>query len=255
VDRQRADEVLCGLIRGDAGRPGPGSTEALSSGDWQDIVRRARALKVAPYLHGRLWAAPPGGNEVPEDAAARLRRDYLLNAGRNARLFHELGGLLDRLNREGIRVIVLKGGHLAHEVYGNIGLRTMSDLDLLVRTEDLDRGLRCMEAAGCLSGTSGVNLDVQTTISYTIAGLSVPVEDLLERARPFSVAGREAWGLCPEDLLLHLVLHLAVSDLFGISGLRGLCDIRETVARVGPELDWEAVAARAVAWSAGNRRG
>ncbi len=225
--------------------------DGLGPEAWDAVVRRAQVHKVAPILYDRLRPVFRE-NAVPEDAEERLRRNYLSNVGRNTRLFHESGRLLALLNRNGIRVTVLKGAHLAESVYGNIGLRSMSDLDLLVRRQDLKRVMQCIEDGGFLSPETPVNLDVQTTISFTIADLDIPMEEVLERTVPIVINGNAARGLCPEDLLLHLVLHLAVSDLFRVSGLRGLCDIRETIHRFCGELDWEVITSRAEDWRVGN---
>ncbi|OGV89367.1 MAG: hypothetical protein A3K19_20370 [Lentisphaerae bacterium RIFOXYB12_FULL_65_16] len=47
--------------------------------------------------------------------------------------------------------------------------------------------------------------------------------------------------LCPEDLVLHLALHSACSDLF-TGGLRQLCDLTEAVRRYSTRLDWDRLA-------------
>jgi len=251
VDRDRVDELLCNLLRAGSEEKGAAWIRALPAGEWDAVVRRARVHKVSPLLYSRLRPFLRGSG-VPESAADGLRGDYLSNVARNTRLFHEFGRLLDRLNRQGIRVVVLKGGHLAEAVYENIGQRSMTDLDILVRKQDLERVLQCVEDEGLFFPGTPLNVDVQTCISHCIADLAVPEEELLERATSLIIAGNEVRGFCPEDLLLHLVIHLAVFDLYGISGLRGLCDIRETIQHFRGGLDWETIAARAAAWGVRN---
>jgi hypothetical protein len=244
VEAAGANERLCGLLAAGPGRQGCGDLEGLGPGDWEAVLRQAVVHRVAPLLYGCLRLRPCDG-EVPGEAAERLRTIYLVHLGRNTRRLHRLGGLLRTLEQAGIRVAVLKGVHLAEAVYRNIGLRSMNDLDILVRKTDLDRTMQCIGEAGLLSRANRFPLDVHTSISQSIAGLKISTEDLLDRARPVVVAGTQALGLCPEDLLLHLVLHLSVTDLYRVPGLRGLCDIRETLRRHGRDLDWGRVARRA----------
>jgi hypothetical protein len=52
-------------------------------------------------------------------------------------LYRQLKEILIEFNKNNIPVILLKGAHLAQFVYGNIALRLMSDIDLLVKKEDL----------------------------------------------------------------------------------------------------------------------
>lgn len=66
-----------------------------------------------------------------------LREAFLINATRNALLYHDLAQAVTTLQQNGIRVTVLKGAHLAALIYPHIGLRPMADMDLLVPKEDL----------------------------------------------------------------------------------------------------------------------
>lgn len=57
---------------------------------------------------------------------------------RNGAFFAELAALRKELQQHGHQVILLKGGALIETVYqGHLGLRPLSDLDLLVRASDL----------------------------------------------------------------------------------------------------------------------
>ncbi len=55
------------------------------------------------------------------------------------RLYRELAQVVRACNDAGVPVILLKGAHLAEAVYGNIALRPMVDVDLLVKQADLMR--------------------------------------------------------------------------------------------------------------------
>ena len=63
---------------------------------------------------------------------------------------------------------------------------------------------------------------------------------------PVTVIGRAAWTLAPEDAIIQLAVHLAVSHQMAAPGLRGLLDV-VLLARTQP-VDWPAVVERARGW-------
>ncbi len=56
--------------------------------------------------------------------------------------------MVDILEKEGIRVVLLKGLALEHTVYGSRGLRQMSDADMLVTPGEALRARDIMSTAG-----------------------------------------------------------------------------------------------------------
>ena len=83
---------------------------------------------------------------VPVTVAEELRDIFRWNTIRNMRYYGDLRRLLSALKPEGIPLILLKGIFLAEAVYGDMGLREMSDIDVLARPADLAR------IAGILTG-------------------------------------------------------------------------------------------------------
>src|SRR5206468_3887591 len=67
-----------------------------------------------------------------------------------------------------------------------------------------------------------------------------------DRAVRIRVAGEEALGLCPEDLLLYLSTHLAVHHSLG--GLLWHYDLFLLLGRRADTLDWQAVSPRTSRW-------
>jgi hypothetical protein len=183
-------------------------------------------------------------------------------------LSRELAGLLRRFKAAGVPVIPLKGPVLGEWLYPDPALRPSSDLDLLIRPEallavdDLLRGLRYRRLADAHSwdfdvaydratlyeGPSGVRVDLHWGLlgdpRYSWnerEGLRV-----WDRAVRIRVAGEEALGLAPEDLLLYLALHLAVHH--GLAGLLWYWDLFLVIDRWAGTLDWQAVVERASRW-------
>jgi hypothetical protein len=131
---------------------------------------------------------------------------------------------------KGIRPVVLKGPHLAHTVYPRSDDRTWTDLDLLVAPAEFPAALEALVASGYglaepMPGRTATDLEgyhrelrspigVQVELHRDVAPHAcwpVDIAAWMERAEPFRMDGVEALGLCPEDLLLHLCLHIVKS--------------------------------------------
>jgi hypothetical protein len=180
-------------------------------------------------------------------------------------LYGELADILGALRVEGIPVIVLKGAYLAETVYEDRGLRSMRDLDLLVRKCDLSHAEATLFAMGYsrLPGrTADVSrrhhlpplvrsgrtpVEIHWTIENPTEPFDIDVEGLWARATPASIGGQEVLALSPEDSLLHLCLHTAFHHQF-VLGLRGCWDILETTRHFGDRIDWVALQERARRW-------
>lgn len=235
---------------------------------WDDLLSAAEAHQVSPLLHDRLR------NEgwLPGHVAAMLRSAYVATATRNTLFLHALGDVLDMLRAQDIPVIVLKGAALAETLYGNPALRPMVDIDILLRQEDVLRGLAVLEAGGyrlarpeldpaaALAFENEIGLEGRGPLSTPLEihwslldaphyQARLPMDWFWATARSAILAGRSAQVLSPEALLLHLCAHLALHH--GGSGLLWQHDIAELLAQpseVTAPLDWSDIVARAIAW-------
>jgi hypothetical protein len=134
------------LCLGDGDEPAKAERlAAVPVEEWQAVAVLAKRHAVAPQLHHRLKQL---GIPLPDPVAAELKGALLRNTARNMRLYQELGSLLRKLQAEKIPVIVLKGAYLAEAVYDNIGLRMMTDIDLLIPEKDVEKAIGLLETAG-----------------------------------------------------------------------------------------------------------
>lgn len=184
----------------------------------------------------------------------------------------ELAGILRALHEAAIPVIVLKGAFLGPVVYGNIVLREMNDLDLMVPREELRAATNLMLSRGFQGAHEfSVEIDARSSHHATpliirgLAGLelhwnitppldatAIAPQSLWRDAQPTVIEGVHALRLSPQDLLLHLAFHASYLHQFEF-GLRPCCDIAATIARFNGDLDWESIArcAENRKWSAG----
>ena len=140
--------VLVGLTLSSEGL----ASDALSDPAirWSHLGALATRHGVAPLVYRGLRAlgqhgALPGPAACLRDHCEAL---YVQTAARNTRLFAELERVLEPLRRAGIQVILLKGAAIAQGLFGDIGLRPMRDLDLLVPSEARADALRVLRSLG-----------------------------------------------------------------------------------------------------------
>jgi hypothetical protein len=190
-----------------------------------------------------------------------------LNAARNGLLAHGLAKLLGRFAEVAIRVIPLKGVALAESLYGDVGLRVCSDVDILVPRRAVAQAFRLLiadnyeQADRCRIGLSDIDLLVRSAMEYGFTppasafphllelhwdiawrwrGDAAMVDDLWAEARRQTLWGVEAWALSPEWELLYLAVHAARHRW---QGLKWLVDIHEVCMRA--KFDWDTVTDKA----------
>ena len=160
---------------------------------------------------------------IPQDVISRWLHDYLASKAWNDRLYQCLAQVLAVFNREGISAIVLKGVYLMDTLYPERAMRTVGDIDILLHPEDKARSMRIMEELGyvCFTspflkdpsqyGYSQPNSNVVVELHFQIDTDTQQEPDILgfwERSQTIEINGQKARALTPEDLLVHLCLHL-----------------------------------------------
>jgi hypothetical protein len=234
---------------------------------WFDIARIAQEYGLGPLLHA---AIQEHGLDVPREIGQPLQETYYQLAAANALRFQELVKVLTTLSEAGIPVLVLKGAVLVETVYGNLALRPMSDLDLLVPRERIHQLPAALAPLGyrMSPGEAGysfaydtlfcgeiilyketpvlpVVLDVHwhlVAVEWFHHTAQVDLEALWATICPLIVDGTPARQLCPEDNLIHLCLHAGISHSYIY--LLNLIDIDRTIAAY-PDLDWNRFLQRA----------
>jgi hypothetical protein len=227
--------------------------------DWDSFTQRALTTHLAPMLFRTLsgWR----GEGVPDGTLARLEGSYNKVLMTNIRLYALLSEMLQAWSMAGIEVIPLKGIYLAEKVYGDIGLRHLSDIDLLVRDQDVGR---CTEIAIALGW------DVRTVLHQSESldrnfGTAHPVKFLRDgavielhvhihsRGRSYHVDIADYWAMSSDSelhgcnvrqlhtahlaqhLCIHLYKHLVAVDL----KISSFCDVREVLAIGLSAEDWQ----------------
>lgn len=214
------ETLLRGAIDGTLSEP---PAIPLDEQIWLETIRLASAHLVLPALASALDVAGP---EWPIDGEARAYLDAIHagNAARNRRLRGALAGIVGRLQRDGIDVVVVKGGAVLAEDAGDAPWRFMGDLDLIVGNGKLATAVASLTAAGFTPSGDDYDPirdahapamlapDGETIVelhSRAFADLACPA---LEAALSRNVTGIEVAGQAiripaPEVRLAYLLLH------------------------------------------------
>src|SRR5437588_6994166 len=225
--------------------------------DWAFLIRTAFRHGSLPLLCWNLSNHCP--EAVPESAMKQLRTHFHANAQHNLALTRELLQLLKLLEAHEIPVMPYKGPALAASLYGDLLLRQCSDLDILVRREDVSRArellasrgffpkkplpvaeatyLRTEYARSFVRAEDQLVLELHWTIRPRYCAFRIDPDQFWASHQWTSVAGTRVRTLAPNDLLLILCVH-ASWHLWG--RLQWISDIAELI-RTHEELDWSRV--------------
>lgn len=230
-------------------------SEALREADGRPESRLLDRL-IHHRVDGLAWRAiaslPKEG--IDSWLRARLRRRHEQRAAATLAQGLALCEALERIDRTGIPVAVMRGLRAIEWIYEDAGARPFEDHDLLIRPED-EPGARSVlaalgyaEAAPGLFRRSTVSIDLHTDpigarrrpSRARLFPIAVPA--LFQSARPGWVAGGPALLLAPEDDVLLLALHLVKHSF---DRLIRTADLAHLLAARGTALCWEAVREKA----------
>jgi hypothetical protein len=258
-EQDRETRVLFGCLSAGALPPQVCSDLTDPSLSWRKVVDTACRLGLGALLYSRCGEHAVR-EHMPTQVLCSLKDDYFFYQARNMKVYAELRNVLTAFSHHGLSVIVLKGAALAELVYRHIGLRTMTDIDLLVRKEDLRKAAVIMEELGfradehyrskewyhhChhhlapyISPDGSISVEIHWHVLERTAPMDFAIEELWTRPKAVRVAQTPCLRFSAEHLLFHVALHLASSSQFR-SQLRGLCDVAEILRTLEQEIDWQ----------------
>lgn len=243
-----------------------GGPKSLAAGGEFGEIHWDRLIAIAEHhgLISRLSALLGDDREaIPAAALDQLRARHQANTRQTLWLTHELLRICRHFESRGITVLPYKGPALAQLLYGDVSMRQYSDLDLLVRAEDVPKaksavmelgyrlgmGLSAREERAYLASgyeytfdsSAGRNvLEIQWQILPRYYALSFEAGDFFDRAVPLKIAGETIRTLCREDLLLVLCAHAAKHAW---SKLSWILEIAELACSGG--LNWNVISNQA----------
>ena len=226
---------------------------ACSSGEalFREAVRHG--------MLGHLWRlVNASGRALPATfPAERLNELYRQSARRSVAQSAHLLRVLDHLDRAGVTAMPIKGPAWAERLYGDVTLRHWTDLDIVVGHEEATAARNVLLAAGFLPDSKfaakllerrvrtegelqfrtaandvSVDLHWQMGVGHSAGALSG--DELIARARPLALLGREVLTPSETDALLLDCLHGTRHRWASIELLLGLA----VQVRRLPEQEW-----------------
>lgn len=224
----------------------PRLTRLLAEVAQRDLPGAAATHRVSGCAHHAL-AACAG---LDPDVAAELAQARQAALTRHLSAARALAPIGAALEGAGIAWLVVKGPALAH-AYGQPGLRTYADLDILVPRSQFPAAMQALEPIGfdCtmrnwalvravgpgeLPLSDGVeSIDLHWHVLHLATDrdrFDLDVGPWIERRRPVNIGGRQIPTLDPVDTVLHLAIHMMRS---GADRLVWLKDLQVSLAADG----------------------
>jgi hypothetical protein len=235
---------------------------SLTAADWIELWALLQAGEGLHFLARRLQQL---GATAPDEYADALRAHTMAIAARNLRGRIELAAAANAIGRP---MLLLKGVDLADRLYRNLGHRPMGDIDFLVRRDDVCAYAEHLRAHGytvspepeaailnspryhhlvCVPEGQKTILELHWRLGEEGTDDSVDQEGIWERALRIPQFASQAFVMTPEDLFLHLCVHLS-RHTFETS-LTQIWDLAELIEAPHLPVDWICTLRRAHDWN------
>jgi hypothetical protein len=190
-----------------------------------------------------------------DNLSGRLKGIYRKSWSKNQQLLYEASSHIKDFKEAGIDVIVVKGIPLSLDIYDNLALRPMYDVDILVPLSKKMEAVALLRDKGFLpdderilefsltygkgmgfKNESGVELDLHwRPLPDSI--LNSDPNDFWDKTRPVSIMNTQALAMCPEDELLCTIVHGLRRN--PLPPVRWVADAVSIIRKCKDEIDWD----------------
>jgi hypothetical protein len=246
----------------------PAGLGPLPAARWQAALPALAEQRLSPFVYARLRRTP-AWRDVPVEAQQALSGEFQRFSVRAYLLDAELADVTAALAGAGVGVLLLKGAALGRTVYASTAERPAGDLDLLIRSEQVEHARQALQGLGYRAGglywlprwqrryraelamvrETGEGGRVLVELHWALVEApfyidAIPLDAVWQGAQP--AAQLPGAGVPdPATLLIHCCAHLALHHSQDMR-LFWLLDV-DRLAR-WPALDWDATLAQAERW-------
>lgn len=206
------------------------------------------SFPLLPLVHRRLERLGVDDPYVPRLAGISRRTWYL-----NQLQLDALAPALGVLEEVAAEPIVVGGWQLPHYYGGDLSLRSVDDLNVLVRSDRIDASVRALAAGGWVlarRATGGqrrlVNaagaiclVDVRFAREFSVPERGIEVADVWTQTIDVSVGSIKARALSPSDELLRVCLHGARAS--ALPNLVWVADALAVLRAAETAVDWRRI--------------
>jgi hypothetical protein len=226
--------------------------------------------KVAGLLYQGMKTGAFAKELVPDGLIKILKEEYRSQATRNTVLFLDASEVFKAFSDQQLPVIALKGLVLAKKLYGDIALRPMTDMDILVKEEDLVKAGRILLSLGYdqaspawektlkshhhlppFTSQNGSVLELHWNIFSLRYNIAVDPGGLWDRSCLVEENGLVFRVLSLEDQFLHICLH-GCHHLLTAIDLIPFCDLTHFIKKYAETMDWDKIFHRSILWGGQN---
>ncbi|MDP4270785.1 MAG: nucleotidyltransferase family protein [Bacteroidota bacterium] len=264
MQRTPEEQLLLAVLKLDTSKIELEHIESLARqiNDWESFSTLAIKRAIGPLLYKKL-STLPYQEIVPQSVMNKLKQVYFKTFSRNTLYYEHLRRILDVFSKAGIEVIVLKGIYLTEWLYKDIGLRQLSDIDLLIKEEKIEKSIEIMEKLGYKAAYpidlsifldknfhsqhlpqmtyQGVAVEIHFKILNSWETKSIDLETVWNRAIQTSIYGINVLSLNLTDLLIHLSLHLDKHYRTNRVQFGWYADITNILEKYALKIDWNEI--------------
>lgn len=234
----------------------PAATAATAWRRWRGAVEfddvDHGSTRLLPLVYRNL-----GADAFDAEVAGRLKGLYRRSWSHNQLIFKRAAEAIAVLADAGIETLVTKGASLALLSYGDVGVRPMDDVDVLVPLDRTTEAIEVLSAAGWKPDHSDPGAWTRVHHSLGFAGadrgevdlhwfsLWQPASDepLWAASVPLELAGATTRAPCPADQLLLACVH--GTPWSPLPPFRWIADAVTVIRSAGEQLDWKRLVAEA----------
>lgn len=228
--------------------PAPAAADA-----WQ---RWRAAVEFDDVDHGSTRLLPLvyrnlGADAFDAEVAGRLKGLYRRSWSHNQLIFRRAAGAIELLEEAGIKTLITKGASLAVLSYGDVGVRPMDDVDVLVPIERTAEAIEVLSEAGWKPDHEDLSAWTEVHHSLGFAGadrgevdlhwfsLWQPASDkeLWRASVPLELAGAATRAPSPADQLLLACVH--GTPWSPLPPFRWIADAITVIRSAEEQLDWD----------------
>jgi len=230
----------------------------LESAGWSNIINIAQEQRVITFLFHKLKQLGLEA-KLNQETLRIMSLKYQEGVARNVITRHVLKDIIRSFNQYGIKAVILKGAiNFCQNIYENWNLRSMEDLDILIKEEDFPAARQCMKAAGIryIEGQipSDLSEDFESRdIAVDMHYLPVPkkninlfdMDSFWSNTICVEIDGIKTHIPSPTDQIYHKFVHDVIrhQELVNFR-IQDMCDFVMTSQCYSERIDWEEILRR-----------
>jgi len=199
--------------------------------NWEILIKEVSGQLLTPALYYSL-SKKKLLEDIPNDVVEYFEVIYELSAEHNRVFFSEMFELGKQLNAAGVKPVLLKGaGSLWDDTYQDIGIRMMSDVDMLVSLEQYPACIKVFEELGYYTTANAkfwdddephlppyyhrnnrARFEVHHEVFSKRFQSILPAQDMLKQARLCTHDGVDFYLPSPTHRVLHNIVHSQLDD-------------------------------------------